>query len=68
VNVLVNFSCRSLYHRPVDNISSFIPVAARSEACVCDRSLAGNASSNPGRDMEVLLLRCVDVHRKITLK
>ena len=33
-----------------------IPVAALSKACVCGRSLAGIASSNPAGGMDVCLL------------
>ena len=35
-----------------------IPVAARSKAWVCGQSLAGIASSNPARGMEVCVMRC----------
>jgi hypothetical protein len=45
VTVLDNFSCRSLVTDP--SISSLIPVAARFKGWVCDRPLAGIASSNP---------------------
>jgi hypothetical protein len=37
-----------------------IPLAARSKAWVCGRSLAGSADSNPARDMDVCLV-CVVV-------
>ena len=36
--------------------SALIPVAARSKAWVCGRSLAGVAGSNPTRSMDVCLL------------
>ena len=35
-----------------------VPVAARSKACVCDRSLAGILGSNPAGAMDACLL-CV---------
>jgi hypothetical protein len=40
-----------------------IPVAARSKAWVCSRSLAGTAVSNPARGMDACLLSVLCVVR-----
>ena len=36
-----------------------IPVAARSKAWVCGRSLAGNVGSNPAGGMDVCVVCCI---------
>ena len=52
-----------LYFSATMYISEPIPVAARSKACVCGRSLAGIVGSNPAGDMEICALWVVHVVR-----
>jgi hypothetical protein len=45
----IQYNCKYYLLQP-------IPVAARSKAWDCDRSLAGNVGSNPAAGMDVCLL------------
>ena len=56
IDVKMNFDKNSKYIHGTKSLLVPVPVAVRSEAWVCGRSLAGIAGSNPAGGIDVCLL------------